>query len=47
MTLIATDSSSIWVDLLVYVTVTATVFSGLDYLFRFKALLEKEKTISN
>ena len=39
LALIAVDGSPVWVDALVYVTVAVTVYSGLDYFFGFRALL--------
>ena len=39
LALITVDGSPLWVDLLVYVTVAVTVYSGADYFFGFRALL--------
>jgi CDP-diacylglycerol--glycerol-3-phosphate 3-phosphatidyltransferase len=39
LALIAVDGSPAWVDALVYVTVVITVYSGADYFFGFRALL--------
>ena len=39
LALIAVDGSPAWVDALVYVTVVVTVYSGADYFFGFRALL--------
>jgi CDP-diacylglycerol---glycerol-3-phosphate 3-phosphatidyltransferase len=39
LALIAVDGSPAWVDALVYVTVAVTVYSGADYFFGFRALL--------
>ena len=39
LALIAVDDSPLWVDGLVYVTVAVTVYSGLDYFFGFRALI--------
>ena len=39
LALITVEGSSVWVDVLVYVTVAVTVYSGADYFFGFRALL--------
>jgi CDP-diacylglycerol---glycerol-3-phosphate 3-phosphatidyltransferase len=39
LALIAVDGSPMWVDVLVYVTVVITVYSGADYFFGFRALI--------
>ena len=39
LALIAVDGSPAWVDALVYVTVAVTVYSGADYFFGFRALI--------
>ena len=39
LALITVDGSPVWVDVLVYVTVAVTVYSGADYFFGFRALL--------
>ena len=39
LALITVDGSPAWVDVLVYVTVAVTVYSGADYFFGFRALL--------
>jgi CDP-diacylglycerol--glycerol-3-phosphate 3-phosphatidyltransferase len=39
LALIAVEGSPAWVDALVYVTVVVTVYSGADYFFNFRALL--------
>jgi CDP-diacylglycerol---glycerol-3-phosphate 3-phosphatidyltransferase len=39
LALITVDGSPAWVDALVYVTVAVTVYSGADYFFGFRALL--------
>jgi CDP-diacylglycerol--glycerol-3-phosphate 3-phosphatidyltransferase len=39
--LIAIDGSPVWLDLLVYVTVTITVASGIDYFFGLRRLLRE------
>ncbi len=39
LALIAVEGSPLWVDALVYVTVAVTVYSGADYFFGFRALL--------
>ena len=39
LALITVDGSPLWVDALVYVTVAVTVYSGADYFFGFRALL--------
>jgi CDP-diacylglycerol---glycerol-3-phosphate 3-phosphatidyltransferase len=39
LALITVDGSPAWLDALVYVTVAVTVYSGADYFFGFRALL--------
>jgi CDP-diacylglycerol--glycerol-3-phosphate 3-phosphatidyltransferase len=39
LALITVDGSPAWVDVLVYVTVAVTIYSGADYFFGFRALL--------
>jgi CDP-diacylglycerol--glycerol-3-phosphate 3-phosphatidyltransferase len=39
LALIAVEGSPAWVDALVYVTVAVTVYSGADYFFGFRALI--------
>ena len=39
LALIAVDGSPAWLDALVYVTVAVTVYSGADYFFGFRALI--------
>ena len=39
LALITVDGSPMWLDALVYVTVAVTVYSGADYFFGFRALL--------
>ncbi len=39
LALIAVEGSPAWVDALVYVTVVVTVYSGADYFFGFRALI--------
>ncbi len=39
LALIAVDGSPAWVDVLVYLTVAITVYSGADYFFGFRALI--------
>ena len=39
LALIAVEGSPAWVDVLVYVTVAVTVYSGADYFFGFRALI--------
>jgi CDP-diacylglycerol---glycerol-3-phosphate 3-phosphatidyltransferase len=39
LALITVEGSPVWVDVLVYVTVAVTVYSGADYFFGFRALI--------
>ena len=39
LALITVDGSPAWVDALVYVTVLVTIYSGADYFFTFRAML--------
>ena len=39
LALITVDGSPVWLDALVYFTVAVTVYSGADYFFGFRALL--------
>jgi CDP-diacylglycerol--glycerol-3-phosphate 3-phosphatidyltransferase len=39
LALITVDGSPAWVDALVYVTVLVTIYSGADYFFNFRAML--------
>ena len=39
LALITVDGSPMWLDALVYLTVAVTVYSGADYFFGFRALL--------
>jgi CDP-diacylglycerol---glycerol-3-phosphate 3-phosphatidyltransferase len=39
LALITVEGSPVWVDILVYVTVAVTVYSGADYFFGFRALI--------
>ena len=41
--LIAFDPSPLWVDLLVYTAVAATIISGLDYFFGLRRRIEEER----
>jgi CDP-diacylglycerol--glycerol-3-phosphate 3-phosphatidyltransferase len=44
LALITVEGSPAWVDVLVYVTVAITVYSGADYFFGFRALLNARPT---
>jgi CDP-diacylglycerol--glycerol-3-phosphate 3-phosphatidyltransferase len=41
--LIATDPAPVWVDVLVYLAVAATLISGADYFFGLRRRLEEER----
>ncbi len=43
LALIATNPSPLWVDLLVYAAVAATVISGVDYFFGLRGLIEDQR----
>jgi CDP-diacylglycerol---glycerol-3-phosphate 3-phosphatidyltransferase len=43
--LIAVDPSPLWVDLLVYLAVVATVVSGADYFLGLRRRLEQERQL--
>jgi CDP-diacylglycerol--glycerol-3-phosphate 3-phosphatidyltransferase len=43
LALIAVNPSPLWVDLLVYAAVAATVISGVDYFFGLRGLIEEQR----
>jgi CDP-diacylglycerol---glycerol-3-phosphate 3-phosphatidyltransferase len=43
LALIAVNPSPLWVDLLVYAAVAATVVSGVDYFFGLRGLIEEQR----
>jgi CDP-diacylglycerol---glycerol-3-phosphate 3-phosphatidyltransferase len=43
LALIAVNPSPLWVDLLVYAAVAATVISGIDYFFGLRGLIEEQR----
>src|SRR5919201_2856001 len=43
LALIAVNPSPVWVDLLVYAAVAATVISGIDYFFGLRGLIEEQR----
>ena len=43
LALIAVNPAPLWVNLLVYAAVAATVISGIDYFFRLRGLIEEQR----